>query len=68
MSQSQVIKIMGKTYKVVGAKETPEGYTETFGYMDNRDGMYKLRFIKEELIEWEYTPGHRHENTTCTKE
>lgn len=30
--------------------------------------MYRLRFVGDELIEWDYAPGHRHENSANTKE
>ncbi|MDH6316685.1 hypothetical protein M2459_002432 [Parabacteroides sp. PF5-5] len=57
MSKRNVISVMGKSYRSVGAIQTPDGNVEILGYTNAEDGMYKLHILNDKLIQWEYDKG-----------
>lgn len=48
MTQEQVISAMGKRYEIIGAREN----MVILGYKSYDNGIYKLFFVDEKLIEW----------------
>lgn len=61
MTKDEIISHMGQTYKVMEAPETPDEYIEVLGYVDAKEGIYRLRLVNDELTEWDYIfpPAHR---------
>lgn len=68
MTKDEVVSTMGKTYKVMEAKQTTDGYREVLGYVDWQNGIYRLRLLNGKLTEWDYIlpPVHRHNENTQT--
>lgn len=52
MTKQEVIRIMGKTYEVVGSRNTPDGSEETIGYLDAYNDIYLLTFLNGKLVEF----------------
>ncbi|MDR3059474.1 MAG: hypothetical protein LBU84_15230 [Prevotella sp.] len=52
MTKQEVTKIMGKTYEVVGSRNTQEGSEETIGYHDAYNDIYLLTFLNGKLVEF----------------
>lgn len=64
MNKDEVIKIMGKNYEVIGAREN----NITLGYKSISDGIYKLYFEDNKLKEWdkEWLPTYHHTNSSTS--
>lgn len=63
MTKDEVVKIMGRTYEVVGSRQTNEGSEETIGYLDAYNDIYMLTFLNGRLVEYhkEWLPKPRTE-------
>jgi len=63
MTKSEVIKILGNSYDVVGARETPDGTIEIWRYtgvnMSDGNPTYIVNILNGRLVEWFAEPTHR---------
>lgn len=59
MSRNEVVSIMGKDFRVLGASRTEEGDIETIGYDNANDELYLLDFLEGKLVGYELTRPHQ---------
>lgn len=55
MSKREVVSIMGKDYRVLGATVTDKGPIETIGYDNAYEEVYALTFSEDRLVNYELT-------------
>jgi len=60
MTKKEVVSIMGKEFKTIGANRVPEGDIEMIGYENAEGEVYVLRFLNGNLVNYELTHPHRH--------
>ncbi|HCO66484.1 MAG TPA: hypothetical protein DIT04_01835 [Dysgonomonas sp.] len=61
MTKREVIDILGNTYDVIGARDTPDGALETLRYTNiTVDGPipYIVNFLDGKLVEWFKEPSN----------
>lgn len=60
MSKKDVVSIMGKDFRVLGATADKDGNFETIGYDNANEELYVLVFSDGRLVNYELTRPHKH--------
>lgn len=61
MTKQEVTSILGNTYGVIAASQTPDGKLEICRFEGLNTYSYSVYFLDNKLVEW-HEGGPRHEN------
>ena len=52
MTKQETLSILGDSYSVIAASQTPEGRLEVFSFIGLNSGSYTTYFMEGKLVEW----------------